>query len=837
MLTAQILSYLSENSRAKANEIAKAIGKVTDSEPTQFRINSALAELEKTGFAKLNDFDFTWMLTEAGILHARKQSNPDRLGKTTQPKTLKSSKENQEIQIESPANQELSSNVSKMFGFLEEWYKMDLKPFSNIGLDSRVKWCELTNLAIRELPGILVGDEIADKSCWLSIERLKPISPPDLPEILDEWTSVTNDPSKQPEIETEIYVVDKDATEIVLEQHRKEQLRITNLPEDHPEKGEALDSPGDVVIKIFLVDQLEIQTAWDDYHSSWKDWASEEIIRRKTIALYKALFSYRQQLENSTDSSPQELVWGVGMTYLSGKESLRFPLLSIPIEFIGNTDDLTIKIAGLDRPPYCNISAFLNDYPEGAAAFEKFIRTEFAPDPEKESLTPFDFERLQQILTIDAGRIDSSTTFTETRPQKADVITFTLDWVIMIQTRSSNYMLQDVQKLKELAEKEEFLQSALDDISIRREEPYPESQDIFRGFSHVESDPDLNGPSRSLYFPKPYNQEQVEVIRKLENSEGVVLQGPPGTGKTHTIANIISHYLATGKRVLVTSDKSPALRVLKSQLPDGIQMLTGLLLDNDRQGQAELESGVHRITAEILQLNPSSLKREIESLEEAIQRGHDELLLNEKKTNTLANQYRTAPPEHIGCESPRQLAEEVLDCEELYSNFPDELDPERGWKESPIDSAFFEELRTARKAAGEHLEADPETILNASVLPTVEECANLHKSLGCYSTSREALNNLSEYPASKYLQNNERLNASQIVTDLEGKKEAIKFSSQGEWQKTVFDCYHNPAELSDNLTGIEKSLRDSINECIKKCRKNDQEVKQFSLKPVQLPDG
>jgi hypothetical protein len=39
-----------------------------------------------------------------------------------------------------------------------------------------------------------------------------------------------------------------------------------------------------------------------------------------------------------------------------------------------------------------------------------------------------------------------------------------------------------------------------------------------------------------LYFPPPYNDEQVSIHQKLEHDDGVVVQGPPGTGKTHTIA-------------------------------------------------------------------------------------------------------------------------------------------------------------------------------------------------------------------------------------------------------------------------------------------------------------
>ncbi|MDQ8192442.1 AAA domain-containing protein [Roseibacillus persicicus] len=731
---------------------------------------------------------------------------------------------------------ELASNLSKMFGFLEEWYKMDLTPLCDIRADSRVRWCDLTNQAIEGLPGILLGDENPDTSCWLSVERLKPIQPPALPEVLYAWTKVIDDPGRTPELAEEISVLDEEATAALWEEYEERKKEIAQLPKDDPEKEKYLPTPENVMVVLLLENCPEVQQAWDGYFPEWESWSIEEAKRRKTIALYQDLFSYRQQLENGTAVNPQEMVWGVGMTYRSGPNRLRFPLLSIPVEFVGSTDSLTLKIAGLDRTPLCNIHAFLEEFPEGAAAFEKNIRAQFSPEREQASLTPFDTDRLRQILTVDAGQIDSGTTFAETRPEKAEGITFTLDWAVMIQTRSANYMLQDVQKLKTIAEKEEVLTSALDDIAIRRETPYPESQDVFRGFSHMETDPNFQGTVRSLYFPKSYNQEQVEVIRKLESSEGVVLQGPPGTGKTHTIANVISHYLATGKRVLVTSQKTPALKVLKSQLPDGIQMLTGLLLESDREGQEELESSVNRITTDILQLNSITLKKEVESLAEAIERSHADLQRNEKQTDILARRYRTAPPEHIGCDSPRHLAEEVAESAPHHTFFPDELDSERGWKETGIDGAFFDRLRAARKSVGEHIAVDPETILDPSELPTAEEFANLHKNLCSYSATRKELDELAQYPAKQYLRTEQREKAYETRCELEKQRDALAFSFKGGWQYLVSCCYHNAAGLPDHLEGVDHVFRESIDKCIEACRENDLEARKYALKPVVIPN-
>ena len=62
-----------------------------------------------------------------------------------------------------------------------------------------------------------------------------------------------------------------------------------------------------------------------------------------------------------------------------------------------------------------------------------------------------------------------------------------------------------------------------------------------------------------LFFPLPYNDEQASILKLLEANAAVSVQGPPGTGKSHTIANIIAHYMATGRRVLVSARTPDAL--------------------------------------------------------------------------------------------------------------------------------------------------------------------------------------------------------------------------------------------------------------------------------------
>jgi very-short-patch-repair endonuclease len=93
-------------------------------------------------------------------------------------------------------------------------------------------------------------------------------------------------------------------------------------------------------------------------------------------------------------------------------------------------------------------------------------------------------------------------------------------------------------------------------------------------------------------FPLPANPEQLRIMERLRGNNGVVVQGPPGTGKTHTIANLVSALLAQGQRVLVTSQKAQALRVLRDKLPAEVAKLCVSVTDLERSGSAELEGSV-----------------------------------------------------------------------------------------------------------------------------------------------------------------------------------------------------------------------------------------------------
>jgi superfamily I DNA and/or RNA helicase len=116
-----------------------------------------------------------------------------------------------------------------------------------------------------------------------------------------------------------------------------------------------------------------------------------------------------------------------------------------------------------------------------------------------------------------------------------------------------------------------------------------------------------------VLFPLPASEEQMEIAKRLAENFGVVVQGPPGTGKSHSIANLICHLLAHGKRVLVTSQTDRALRVLSNKIPEEVRALCISILGNDRKSLEELDESVRKIT-ENLSMDTKELRKEIKLL-------------------------------------------------------------------------------------------------------------------------------------------------------------------------------------------------------------------------------
>lgn len=147
-----------------------------------------------------------------------------------------------------------------------------------------------------------------------------------------------------------------------------------------------------------------------------------------------------------------------------------------------------------------------------------------------------------------------------------------------------------------------------------------------------------NNTNSTILFPLPSNEEQYKVVRQTEDSNLVLVQGPPGTGKSHTIANLISNYVSDGKRILVTSEKSKALEVIKEKLPIDIRDLSMTLL-SDTQNNNELSNSIQIVLDKYKDKDYlNEYENKIKDLEMKLKENEEEKAINhEQIINILLN--------------------------------------------------------------------------------------------------------------------------------------------------------------------------------------------------------
>jgi len=121
---------------------------------------------------------------------------------------------------------------------------------------------------------------------------------------------------------------------------------------------------------------------------------------------------------------------------------------------------------------------------------------------------------------------------------------------------------------------------------------------MFDGSANVTDSPSVGSTYQGL-FPLDCNIEQERILRLLQDHSAVLVRGPPGTGKTHTVTNIICHFLAKGQRILAVSEGSHALKVLWNKIRDAVPQLENLAVPwyaSNIEAIEHLEKASHTLT-------------------------------------------------------------------------------------------------------------------------------------------------------------------------------------------------------------------------------------------------
>lgn len=624
--------------------------------------------------------------------------------------------------------------LSSLIDFAKESAKLKGSPISDV---TRYSFYEYEH-NLKELPGLHFNAGGDEDEIWLTVDRLHESKAPKTDQLLlGLWLKASNDPSKEPSL--------KNSVEF-----------STLLDAGFVKPNAQNDSMDKHLVDLQDFEQAdEVKSQLKAYKAlEWLPWAVEEKKRRQNIHLYGNLFMLKQQLEGSITDSQVEIAWGVGMCVWNMRNNkVCHPLITRLVDITINEISMAIEI----RPRNVEAQLELDIYtavdnlgtPELEKAYKDFT------GKITQTFSPFDSGTFDGILRSAVACLDSKGIYWPTKntandrklPSASEELKITDTWVLISRPRSKNSFVQDLERFKKNIEENNLtLPKAIMAVLT---EPANVNEEIilpsFRGISMIQGYDGDNSSAKEvsdLYFPMPFNDEQVRIVQMLEHHDGVVVQGPPGTGKTHTIANIISHYFALGKRVLVTSMKEPALAVLRDKLPEEIRPLAISLLSNEQEGMRQFEYAISKIASEIQVIDKSVYRKDIAQLEKSIDAIHAALARTDRKINDWAK--KNLNPVIIRDESiaPVDAATEVRNGSGQYEWLEDKLTPEN----TPLfTNSDIAKLREARRTVANDMDYLDVPLPEILIFPGIQNLLHTHQDL-CQHSKLEAAINSGELP-------------------------------------------------------------------------------------------
>lgn len=403
---------------------------------------------------------------------------------------------------------------------------------------------------------------------WIEIRKPALKSPPELPDELEPW------------------IKDEELTDSSLsEPGFYEQIPLSAL------QGDSGNADPNALASIN--DYPHVFDKWVNYVEEWKTWAGEDRELQKVQKAYNQLFNIYQRQEKLGEQ--YEVIVGAGLLVWTSPNSgeIRRHILAIQarIEF-DRVRGIMSAGPALDGPqPMLECSMLeTTDRPNPSDL------TDIENDAISLDGDPWDAVGLERVLRGFANSLPITGDYAPSLEHaggvsEKPVVRLTPALILRKRTRRTfeDFYRQIIDQIKDGEEIPENIRRIIDivddSLSEEKEGVEIEAGTTTATLSDIE-----------LYFPLPANDEQKRIVQKVEHRRGVLVQGPPGTGKSHTIANLICHFLAKGNRILVTSETPRALEVLRSKLPREIEELCVVWLGSGPDSQKALEKSVIGIT-------------------------------------------------------------------------------------------------------------------------------------------------------------------------------------------------------------------------------------------------
>ena len=461
------------------------------------------------------------------------------------------------------ASDAVREKAASLFRFLREVVQLrttSARSVAQYERDGQVIWLADVPRERRCLCAAWTDEQASsDEATWLEVTKCELQPHPTPPELLRPWLDAAD-------------LADSDLTYPDLRESVPARLIDPDADDDGAEVSFE-DAPG-------------VFDAWSRYvEDHWQPWAAEDRRNRRVQHLYNDLFSIHQTLLSRGDEFEFVVGWGLLQWRVGGHEVKRH-LVTAGAELSFESERGRMTVGPLAEGMSLRLEQEMLEVTDRPGPEEV---AEITADLDRISGDVWHGDAIRSALCRWVNSVSPDGSFTdELSPEARIKEAPTVTWApaLILRKRTSRPLLDFYESvIALLSNGEECPEGVMALVEIAGE---AEPQD--RGQSVNGHEPE------EIYFPLPANDEQLQILKRLNRGMGVLVQGPPGTGKSHTIANLIAHLLATGQRVLVTSQTPRALRVLQEKLPDEIADLCVLLLGDDRAAMSDLDRSVQAIT-------------------------------------------------------------------------------------------------------------------------------------------------------------------------------------------------------------------------------------------------
>ncbi len=474
-----------------------------------------------------------------------------------------------------------------------------------------------------------------------------------------------------------------------------------------------------------LVDHPEVVAAWRHYlETSWHPWRVKFDRWKRVHDLYSKLF----EIWNENERRPEEYELLLGIGVVTGRhpegENIRRPLIVARAEIAFDTQSSELRVVpSAEGPQYALEYDFLNGILPPAGILTEVERDAAAISSiwRRTALLPV-LRTFFESLPPEVNHMTVSESL-ECPSLNADLMQLAISPVVIFRRRKMRALMETLKALEDHFGE----QSAIPDIL--RQILGGQDRD-----GNLANEPSLSSAlsDSEVLFPLVSNDEQDRIIHRLGNRPGILVKGPPGTGKSHTIVNLIGHFLALGMRVLVTSQTRRALEVLQQKIQDDapeLLPLTVSLLGEDATSRQSMDQAVDGILERLDDFDEEGIEQRVQNAE--AQRHRLQSKLEELRTaqrNFRQSDFRSSGVPGTKYEGTVQSIGERLSSERgRFQWFTDDADP---LQDPPLNAEELDELCLLYDNHKDNLEE----VLNLQ-LPGIEDLPNAE----CFATACQAL--------------------------------------------------------------------------------------------------